>query len=750
MSQHIKCLSEFFDVTLIDHDCDYREVCDTYQPDVALFESGAYVGGKREILNTSAYPEIPKIGFCDCDAYCETRIVFLSDMERWGVDTFFTHSTSMAEYTPEIAGKLFVWPNFADVDLYRDYGESKIIPMLFNGSQAPHYPWRRQMYAIASRFYPILTCPHFGWFDERRSERMVVGEQYARMLNASWMVPTCGTIAKELVRKYFEIPACKSCLVTERTPAAEAAGFVDMKNCVFTDETDVTEKLDYLFQHMDELERIIEAGHQLVNSRHTLKQRDQLFQWFNLNKTLKAGQIIVQAGPFDPLTLVEKTSGIKNSHIFNGGLDRVLIRRGDECLFSGKYDEAEALYIKSLNYHNIPEPKLGLTLLNLYKGKPDQALYWITQPISSALEKFDALDADPVEWAYFIISLLCQGRLTDAIQRANQFPALCHPELDRARLVVGVLNDNLPRKIIYNLDESKIRNSVHQLPKLSLNEWVLEICGMLKACKQLGASIKLSNSILSENKSSPEVVFTMILPKTHKAPVSASNAAAILPINSESCHVLLSRWIKSNIKTPIISILHALETKFGYFLPYRFSKIKTDEFCFAIQQLLAENDFETALIIGAAAGERSTEAFLAGVQENPKKPIVFCVNNLNDKFIKLKKRYVSNSLVKCIDCSIEDIKRENKIDCFDIILIDASQLTHATEYKEIYGARFIVLDDINLLENHKQYRKLVEDNKYMIVAQNYFYQNGYAIFKKISGSVRVVAAGLISLVLNIS
>src|SRR5262245_924740 len=97
LKHQINCLSEFFEVILISEDCDYSYVCDKYQPDLTLFESGVYITDHR-ITNTSAYPEIPKIGLCNADANCVTRSVFLSDMERWGIDTFFTISVSMAEY----------------------------------------------------------------------------------------------------------------------------------------------------------------------------------------------------------------------------------------------------------------------------------------------------------------------------------------------------------------------------------------------------------------------------------------------------------------------------------------------------------------------------------------------------------------------------------------------------------------------------------------------------------------------------
>ena len=64
----------------------------THKPDITLFESGVYVANDRVLRNTDAFPEIPRLGFLHCDAYCPTRSVFFSDMEHWGVETFFTLS----------------------------------------------------------------------------------------------------------------------------------------------------------------------------------------------------------------------------------------------------------------------------------------------------------------------------------------------------------------------------------------------------------------------------------------------------------------------------------------------------------------------------------------------------------------------------------------------------------------------------------------------------------------------------------
>jgi Glycosyl transferases group 1 len=497
--QHIKCLSEFFNVTVISEDCDYRQICDLYQPDLTLFESGVnYTSCHRlKIHNTHSYPEIPKIGFHNGDSWCEARAGFMSDMEHWGIETFFSISTTTAEYTPEISNNLFSWPNFIDSEIFRDYSQPKVIPVLFTGYMHILYPWRQEIKEVLTKNYPSLICPHPSYVNTSRSPKGLFGEQYARTINASWFVPTCGTVAKEVVRKHLEIPAAKACLITEKTPAIEAAGFIDMQNCVFADGVDVLEKLDYLFRNQDELKSIIDAGYLLVHSQHTLKHRDQIFQWYNLQKNLKVDQKIIQHSPFGSLCIADESSKTISTHIHCDGLVTQLLRQGDEKLRTRKYKEAEALYLKAHNFISwMPEPLIRLVLCRLYTGNTLGVLELI--PIRYTLVKYGAIDPDPVEWAYFIIVLICKGKIDDAEKCANQFSSLSHSELDRVRWVVSTLKHR--GRISVGLEDNTInpRYSLHQLPVRSFNEWINELCIMLQACKQFHFAKILRNSILPE------------------------------------------------------------------------------------------------------------------------------------------------------------------------------------------------------------------------------------------------------------
>src|SRR3954451_4814633 len=75
--EHVKCLSESFDVTVINEDCDYSEVCEKHRPDLTLFE-GSYTVPFSEcrrpaIANARANPNIPRVGFLHSDAFSQGR-----------------------------------------------------------------------------------------------------------------------------------------------------------------------------------------------------------------------------------------------------------------------------------------------------------------------------------------------------------------------------------------------------------------------------------------------------------------------------------------------------------------------------------------------------------------------------------------------------------------------------------------------------------------------------------------------------
>ncbi|SCB60624.1 Glycosyl transferases group 1 [Rhizobium aethiopicum] len=484
MQQQVKCLATHFDVVVINRDCDYAEICDRYEPDLTLFESGYRSHGSRriKITNTNTHTSVPKLGLHNADAWCDRRAGFLSDMEQWGIETYFAIATMTPEYMPAVKENLFVWPNFIDPEVYHDYGQQKVIPVTLTGQAYGLYPWRQTIFPMIRDRYPCLVSPQHA-YESKLASQLLSGEAYARALNASLLVPTCGTMGGEVVRKHFEIPGAKACLVTERTAAVEAAGFVDMENCVFVDGHNVVERLDYLFSRPDEIRRITTAGYSLIHERHTLSHRPQIYQWFMLNKGLQFGEKIIQSGPFGDLAKVRRVSKQESVHIVGQASDRALLKQGDLLLQQGRVEEARHCYLSCLDYVSyLPEAKFRLAICALQEGDADRGYDLLVDLVKVTMTEYGALDPDPVEWAYFLLALICRGQFERARRLQDFYPSLSHDELRRARLVIAQLGGSGGG--VGSGRNGGDRKSIHQMPDQTDSEWLAWFADILERCRQ--------------------------------------------------------------------------------------------------------------------------------------------------------------------------------------------------------------------------------------------------------------------------
>lgn len=482
MQQHVKCLAHHFEVTVVNSDCDYDEVCDRLRPDLTLFESGYRSHGSRRIsiANTHRHPGIPKLGLHNGDPWCDRRSGFLSDMDHWGVETFFSISTLMPAYTPTIAANTFVWPNAVDPDIFHDYGQEKSVPVALTGQSYGLYPWRQSVFPAIIQCFPCLVSPSHA-YESKAASRLLSGERYARALNASFAAPTCGTVGGEVVRKHFEIPASMALLVTERTAGLEAAGFRDMENCVFADHRDVVDKLDHLFARPDELRRITKAGYDLVHSRHTLAHRPQIHQWFTLRQGLPADEIIIQNGPFGDLVRARRDEGRASAPVAAGGFDRVLLEKAAANLKHGRIGPAHEAYARCLDYVSyMPEAKFGLGLCALREGNAVEACVLFGALVDVTTGAYGAADPDPVDWAYYLLSLVCAGRLDEAARLLDSYSTLSHTEFNRVRALVDRL---WPRQRRLQI-AARNRQSVHMVAVRSDSEWLRWVCDTLRRCGQ--------------------------------------------------------------------------------------------------------------------------------------------------------------------------------------------------------------------------------------------------------------------------
>lgn len=211
-------------------------------------------------------------------------------------------------------------------------------------------------------------------------------------------------------------------------------------------------------------------------------------------------------------------------------------------------------------------------------------------------------------------------------------------------------------------------------------------------------------------------------------------------------------------------------------------EVKDDRLYAAIVRVASTPGVRQMLEIGSSSGAGSTEAFVAGALANPDLPLLHCIEVSAARHAALSKRYAGQSFVRCYQVSsvgldgfaaaadveqfyrtvdsksrasslkeilgwleqdvqyvstrgvstggIRMIKEQHGIDRFDAVLIDGSEFTGKAELEEVYGARFVLLDDICVFKNHANFRALSSDRTYRLVESADEPRNGYALFER--------------------
>lgn len=213
-------------------------------------------------------------------------------------------------------------------------------------------------------------------------------------------------------------------------------------------------------------------------------------------------------------------------------------------------------------------------------------------------------------------------------------------------------------------------------------------------------------------------------------------------------------------------------------------EIVNDEFYTSLHTLAGRADLKTFLEIGSSSGTGSTQAFVSALRERPdaNETRLFCMELSRERFRALAAAYANDSFVKCYNQSsvalqefpgeeavrffynqarttlnqypieqvlswlkadteymqqsgltqsgIEIIKSENRIQHFDMVLIDGSEFTGEAELCHVLGARVIALDDVNSHKCFNVYQMLGHNVAYALTQQNLQVRNGYAIFQR--------------------
>ncbi len=498
---YYKAFRNHFDIVVTEEDCDLDALCDQARPDLIVFR-GAYSALHRRIAvkNPLSHGSIPRVGLYFGDGFCPTRPAFFHDMERWGVDTYFTQTFYFSENTPEIADRTFVLPQAFDEDLFRDYGEEKTVPFIVFGELAPWRRWRAETAAALMKRYPTMICPHPGYRASPTVGMGWVGESYARALNRSQFSICDGSIFNCVLRKHVEIPACGAILISQPIDGLKEYGFVDMENAVIGEGEALLAKIAALITDPSRLLNVARSGQKLAHARHASKHCDQLYRWFLRRRELKPGQTIIQHGTFGPFEVVENgRSGAARPFPIQANELTESYREADEDYRSG----APGICLKKLSRilelkKEYAPARLLFVRALLKSGRPQDAAQQALFLFRFAKQADQAPEPDPVEWAWWVIGNLCRGDLAQAGAALDVYPALGHPELRRAAWLVAALQGQTrPRP---QPAKKSDRPSVAISLAPSLASWLAEVEDLLRRCNQFGFADMVS-ALLREERS---------------------------------------------------------------------------------------------------------------------------------------------------------------------------------------------------------------------------------------------------------
>lgn len=176
---------------------------------------------------------------------------------------------------PTLKDKMYWLPHHANTNVFKDYQLPKTFDYLLIGKIDRLYPLRQKIVSTMQNETGFTYYRHPGYrtFSPAEEKRRVVGENYAKAINQAKIFFTCDSILKYPIKKYFEVPACRTLLMAPTSKEIEDLGFIPGKNFVDINENDFYEKAKYYLEHEEERKRIADAGYEFIHEFHSTKVR---------------------------------------------------------------------------------------------------------------------------------------------------------------------------------------------------------------------------------------------------------------------------------------------------------------------------------------------------------------------------------------------------------------------------------------------------------------------------------------------
>lgn len=172
-------------------------------------------------------------------------------------------------------------PRCVDKEIYKDYGGEKIYDVITVGNLGSHfYPFRKWAHQTLMQNAPKMgitytNFPHSGFGYHHNG---FVGEKYARAINASKILISCGGKYHLAMNKIFEAMGCGTLYCGPKPAGAEQLHLKDGFNYVAVTENDFLEKIHYYVKHDAQRQQIINNAKQTYLQCHHIDARSEDFK----------------------------------------------------------------------------------------------------------------------------------------------------------------------------------------------------------------------------------------------------------------------------------------------------------------------------------------------------------------------------------------------------------------------------------------------------------------------------------------
>lgn len=179
---------------------------------------------------------------------------------------------------PQFVDRMIWLPHHVDLNLFKDLGKRRDIPMLMMGAvKNKYYPLRYKILQQLEGKPGFIYHQHPGYRNIEDKEDKFVREKYVSEINRAKIFFTCDSIYKYPVKKYYEIPACNTLLLASNSPELYDLGFRDGENFVGINSQNFLEKAKYYLRNDQEWKRIASNGYNLVRRKHSTTKRVKEF-----------------------------------------------------------------------------------------------------------------------------------------------------------------------------------------------------------------------------------------------------------------------------------------------------------------------------------------------------------------------------------------------------------------------------------------------------------------------------------------